>query len=296
MKVINKYFKTGALILAVCSFFAVSCSTDEAIYTPTNDDISFAVSAATYTLDGSALTVYINRGVANKAVTVPISMTDQNNVFTCSTNSISFAAGEYSKSFEITYDINDFTPGKDYVFTMTFSGAGSPATNASMKGTAKLPFEYIAYSKLECTDSEHYVKGTGWVSSATMPYFSDLADPNAKLEIAKYTTSYFKLSIYNGVTIEFYVDEDGNCVIDKYTGYNDNLTILDASAANFEFSFKNSYNGHSYYFDCPNFGWAYKAGAYNVIYIQYWAQYDGAWANGGYPIYEEFSLVDKLDN
>ena len=179
MKSFKKYITNGAAaIVAVCGLLVSSCSTKEAIYTPTTStDVSFPKATANYTLDPSVktLTVYLNRGVADKALQVPIKMKDANNLFTLSTSSVSFEAGEFQKPITVTYDYKSFNPGTKYVFTLSCnSSVAGPAGVSTITCSAQLPLEYESYMVTEFFESYHYVKGTGFVSSPTVPFAEEM--------------------------------------------------------------------------------------------------------------------------
>src|SRR5574344_1399762 len=193
MKLFKKYITKGAAVIAaVCGLFVSSCSTKEAIYTPTSLDVSFPKANANYTLSPSSttLTVYLNRGVADKALQVPIKMVDKNNLFTLSTSSVSIEAGEFQKPITVNYDYKNFKPGVKYEFDLAFdSGITGPASYASIACIAQLPLEYENYLNGKFVESYHS-DGTQWLVSETIPFVADFG-ASAKLEKAKYTNEYY---------------------------------------------------------------------------------------------------------
>lgn len=302
MKSFKKYITNGATVIAaVCGLLVSSCSTKEAIYTPTSTDVSFPDATESYTLDPKAttLTVYLNRGVADKALQVPITMVDKNNVFTLSTSSVSFEAGEYQKTITVTYDYKNFNPGTKYVFSLSFNtSVAGPGSYSTVTCSAQLPLEYESYMVTEFIESDRYVKGTGWVPADTCPFYAELG-VNGTLMKAKYTDEYYKLINWGNISVEFTYTDAAGMTIFKDTDYNSAL-VVDGNYMDM----KTTYNGNTYLFQFgpnPADQWyvmhtrSYTTthpGLGDYIEFEYYVAKNGSWANAGYPV-DEFILILK---
>lgn len=302
MKSFKKYITNGAAVIAaVCGLLVSSCSTKEAIYTPIGTDVSFPGATGNYTLNPSSttITVYLNRGVADKALQVPITMVDKNNLFTLSTSSVSFEAGEFQKPITVTYNYKNFNPGTKYVFTLSCnSSVVGPAGVSTITCSAQLPLEYESYMVTEFIESYHYVKGSGFVNSPTVPFAEEMGI-NGTLEKAKYTNEYYRLKSWGGnLPVEFTYTDDGGMVIAKDTDYNSNLTVNGDY-----FDMKATVNGNTYLMEFgpnPADQWyllhtqnytTTHPGLGDYIEFEYWIAKNGSWMNAGYPVDELIMIL-----
>ena len=304
MKSFKKYITNGAAVIAaVCGLLVSSCSTKEAIYTPTGTDVSFPGATASYTLSPSAttITVYLNRGVADKALQVPITMVDKNNLFTLSTSSVSFEAGEFQKPITVTYNFKNFNPGTKYVFTLSFnSSVAGPGSYSTVNCTAQLPLEYESYMVTKFIASVYYDKTAGgMVDSPTIPYVKDLGVSGTLMK-AKYTDKYYKLISWYNIPVEFTYTENEGMTIFKDTDYNSNLTV------NGDYiEMKTTVNGSTYMFmygPNPADQWyiltardytTTHPGLGDLIDFSYYVAKDGAWLNNGYGMEEIMVILNK---
>lgn len=182
-------------ILSFVAAFALvftisSCNQDlmETIYTPENNDVTFALSSSSFQLDGNPLAVTIQRGVAKEDLSVNLTLDDPNGVYTLSETTVSFAAGEYSKQVSLSYSVSDLQPVKDYAFTISFNAADKAAAGFNeFKGSAKMPLEYEEAGSV-------LIKGN---------YIT--AGIQHKLYIAKYTNNYYMIEnvLDSGLDFEF---------------------------------------------------------------------------------------------
>jgi hypothetical protein len=107
----NKF--TKALLSFVAAFALVftisSCNQDlmETTYTPDNNNVTFEMSSASYSLEGQPIVIKINRGVANDAISIPLTLTDAHGVYTMNKKSADFAAGEYTTEVQLSYNVED---------------------------------------------------------------------------------------------------------------------------------------------------------------------------------------------
>lgn len=188
----------------VLVFSMSSCNQDlmEAKYSPVNNDVTFEMSSTTFSLEGQALVVKINRGVAKEAISIPLSLTDANGVYTLSKNSADFAAGEYTTEVSLTYNIEDLKPIVNYAFTLSFN-----EQDMALAGTNKIT--------ANCQMPLVY-RDWGVLSSSTL-YIGSLLSAEQrsyKVQLADYTNNYFKIiGFYGGETdLEFNI-QDGCGVI-----------------------------------------------------------------------------------
>lgn len=302
MKSFKKYITNGAAVIAaVCGLLVSSCSTKEAIYTPTSTDVSFPNATGNYTLSPSAttLTIYLNRGTADKALQVPVTMVDKNNLFTLSTSSVSFEAGEFQKPITVTYDYRNFNPGTKYLFTLSFNNSvAGPASFSTITCSTQLPLEYESYMVTEFVESYHYVVGSGWLSSPTIPFAGEMGI-NGTLEKAKYTNEYYRLKAWGGnLPVEFTYTDAGGMVIAKDTDYNNNLTVNGDYV-----EMQTTVNGNTYlmrFGPNPADQWylmhtqnytTTHPGLGDYIEFEYWIAKNGSFMNAGYPVDENIMIL-----
>ncbi|MBQ5802659.1 MAG: hypothetical protein IIW25_00330 [Bacteroidales bacterium] len=205
----NKF--TKALMSFVAAFALVftisSCNQDlmETTYTPQNNDVTFAAPSATYSLEGQKLDVTLQRGVAKEDLSVNLTLNDPLGVYTLSTNTVTFAAGEYEKTVSLTYDLNNLKPVIDYAFTISFNAADKAIAGYNeFKGSAQMPLEYEEVGTVNMKDNKGYVTG--------YPH---------KLYLAKYTDNYYMIEDVagSGLNFEFnIVDGNINITAPKFSG------------------------------------------------------------------------------
>lgn len=198
--------------LACMSAVLVSCQKVTFDYVPSNEDVTFSGEDASYVLDGSKIVVEIVRGVADKPLSLNLSFQDEASVFSLSSNTVDFAAGEFTKAVEVSYDLADMAPAVKYSFSISFDEKVASVTGKStFKGSGMMPLEYEDYGTIT------YVQG--WRDIA--PFSSAFSnDPTYKLQKAKFTTNYYRIvGIYDSdLNLEFSTaeyEDDG----DTYIGF-----------------------------------------------------------------------------
>lgn len=198
MKFINIIKSIVPTAAALCIVFSLSsCSEDlkNPIYTPDNADVTFEDPSVRFTLDGSDINVVLNRGVAKEALTLNLTMTDENKVFTLGTPTVTFPAGVYTATATVTYALDGLKPAVPYDFTLSFDEKDvAPTGDCVFNVYSSLPLEYQKYAVLSCTSV--------WLDEL-------LADKDYELELAKYTTNYYRLvGLYGSKTdMEFYIKD-----------------------------------------------------------------------------------------
>lgn len=205
----NKF--TKALVSFVAAFALVftisSCNQDlmETIYTPQNNDVTFTLPSASFSLEGQALNVTLQRGVAKEDLSVNLTLNDPLGVYTLSTNTVTFAAGEYEKTVSLTYDITNLKPVTNYAFTISFNAADKAIAGYNeFKGSAQMPLEYEEVGTVNMRDNKGYV--------TSYPH---------KLYLAKYTDNYYMIENVagSGLNFEFnIVDGNINITAPKFSG------------------------------------------------------------------------------
>ncbi|MBQ8646216.1 MAG: hypothetical protein IJ476_07605 [Bacteroidales bacterium] len=205
----NKF--TKALVSFVAAFALVftisSCNQDlmETIYTPQNNDVTFTLPSASFSLEGQALNVTLQRGVAKEDLSVNLTLNDPLGVYTLSTNTVTFAAGEYEKTVSLTYDVTNLKPVTNYAFTISFNAADKALAGFNeFKGSAQMPLEYEEVGTVNMRDNKGYV--------TSYPH---------KLYLAKYTDNYYMIEDVagSGLNFEFnIVDGNINITAPKFSG------------------------------------------------------------------------------
>lgn len=205
----NKFIKS--LLSFVAAFALVftisSCNQDlmETTYNPQNNDVTFTLPSSTYSLEGQPLTVSIQRGVAKEDLSVNLTLNDPNGVYTLSTKTVTFAAGEYEKTFTLSYDVNNLKPVVNYAFTVSFNAADKALAGYNeFKGSAQMPLEYEEVGTVNLRDNKGYV--------TSYPH---------KLYVAKYTDNYYMIEnvVGSGLNFEFnIVDGNINITAPKFSG------------------------------------------------------------------------------
>lgn len=200
MKIFNSYKKvfSVSLLLSLVLMIA-SCSQPDFIYKPTNANVTMEKASGRFSLDGAPIVININRGVADEALSLPISFTDENGVYTISSNTVEFEKGQYKSSVSLTYELSALKPVVEYPFTISFdNSSASPAGYSKFAGNAQMPLEYEEWGKasfIQC-----------WVGSLLTA-----EQRTCTLERAKYTNNYFRMTgLYGSDTsIEFNVTPEG---------------------------------------------------------------------------------------
>lgn len=183
--------KLLSFVAAIALVFSMtSCNQElmETTFTPDNNDVTFSVSSAKYSLEGEPLVVTLQRGVAKEAINVNLTLEDSHGVYTLSTNSVSFAAGEYTKQVSLSYELSSLKPVVDYAFSLSFDAKDmAPAGYNKFTGSAQMPLEYEEAGQVN-------VNGN-YLAPGIMH----------KLYIAKYTNNYYMVEnvFGSGINMEF---------------------------------------------------------------------------------------------
>lgn len=184
--------KIAYILLAAAVAFA-SCQKVEFNYTPDNEDVSFPASSETYSLQGQKIEIPIVRGVGKEALSLAISLNDQDGVFTLETPVVNFAANEFEQTIVVSYNLDDLAPAVKYTFNVTFDEKNMSVVGTNMfAASAMMPLEYEPYG--EVTVDNSYVKSLFPVKTY-------------ELQRAKYTTNYYMIKGMYGsdVDMEFCV-------------------------------------------------------------------------------------------
>ncbi|MEG1512002.1 MAG: hypothetical protein RR407_08885 [Bacteroidales bacterium] len=187
LKNITKKLLSLIMVLGIVTSF-VSCSNDlkDVTYNPENNSITFKEASASYDLTGDAVVVKLQRGVANSAVTVNLTLTDPKGIYKLATPSVTFNEGSYSQDVTLEYDITNLKPAVAYDFTLSFNEADKAISGVAIfKAKASLPLEYHDYGTIAWT-SGSWLKRTP--SNKTI----------YKLQLAKYTTNYYRIVGFYG--------------------------------------------------------------------------------------------------
>ena len=290
-----KLIKYGfGLLLSV--LLVTSCASKWPTYTVTNEDVSWETDALGFGMDEAEtpVVVQIQRGVANEALEVPISLKDEYGVYTLSASKVNFAAGEYVKTITLTYDYSKLTPGVEYIFELSFNdalaGAGSYST---CEGNGKMLLQYEDYMTGWYSgrwEVDLSIMAFAWVDG---PIITDLDDDTWILQRAKGTKAYYKMILWDELAeIEIKNPGDGSLVFDKYSGYNDFVSKW--SGGQFDWSF--THKGNAYVFqtrasrcEISCSGEELKSGDY--IELEGWTAKNGSWLGGGYNMYQDFDVL-----
>lgn len=290
-----KIFKYGlGLLLSV--MLLSSCETKWPTYTTTNEDVTWELSSKTYSLQANETPIEINiqRGVATEALTVPITLTDPHNVYTLSTNNVSFAAGEFKKTITLTYSYAALVPGTEYTFDLNFNkNLAGPACYSTMSGNGMMQLEYEDYSTLS-PYAFYYVNATATAWDIRAGSLDENWDAcKFIVQRAKGTTAYFKLVLKEGSTtaceIEFKDNGDESISMDKYAGYNEWATAWNASTRRLTY---NAYVGGSTFFftlRADNCSEDMTKGA-GYVEFEGWIQKDGAYWPNSYNTYRDYDV------
>ena len=118
----KKYF---VILLALCALaISSSCEREGVIYIPDNACVSFPSDVSIVEMlasDGNKITVELWRGNTNGSVSVPVTVTGGEGIFTPSKTSFDFVDGQSIATIDLNYpDINDFG-GETYKITVSLS-------------------------------------------------------------------------------------------------------------------------------------------------------------------------------
>ena len=197
--------KLFSVVGALAVVFALtSCNQDlmEATYTPDNNNVTFEMSSASYSLEGQPIVIKINRGVANDAISIPLTLTDAHGVYTMNKKSADFAAGEYTTEVQLSYNVDDLKPVVNYAFTLSFNEADMAISGASkLTGNCQMPLVYKDWGKMSAYAGSFF----SYVPAEKRTWTIQLAD---------YTNNYFKVKgFFGGETdLEFNI-QDGSGII-----------------------------------------------------------------------------------
>ena len=241
-------------LLLVLGVIIAACSNKTAMYHPTNDDVSFEAGefGALATDDETPFTFKLQRGVAKQELSVPLTFTSYtkekdaegnevkvpNNVFNLITPSVTFAAGEYTKTFSVGYSYAAMEPGVDYFFEVHFNNeVAGPAGYSDLVGTVKMKLNYVDYL---ISGSYYYAsKIGGWGIGKRI--MDCLTANDVTLQRAAGTDNYYRLRGWKDpqnsgdpdkdlFALEFQYDSDNQIVIvATYPGYNDKASIVNFS-------------------------------------------------------------------
>ena len=239
------------------------------------------------------LVIKIQRKLANKALEVPITFTDENNLFTVSADTVKFAVGEFEKSVSVSYTYLDLDINKDYLFSLSFAdslaGPGRYST-ATFKGSRILEYEdYLEgwYSGRWQVNAS--ITAFEWLDG---PIIDNLDSDTWILQKAKGTDDYYKMIIWDGLAeIEFRNPGDGSFVFTKSSSYN--AWIQKWNGSQFDWSF--NHKGTDYLFQtrtnhCEIYcsGKLLKSG--DCIELEGWVAKGGVWQGQGYNMYNDFDI------
>lgn len=292
-----KIFKYGlGLLLSV--MLISSCESKWPYFTPTNEDVTWELSEKTYSLQANEtpIEITIQRGVGKEALTVPITLTDPHNVYSISTNSVNFAAGEFKKTITLTYNYAALTPGVEYTFDLSFSQSmAGPACTNVMKGNGMMQLEYEDYTTLS-PYAFYYVNATATAWDVRPGSLDDNWDAcKFIVQKAKGTTSYYKLVLMEpsetdpSCEVEFKDNGDESITIDKYAGYNEWATGWNASTRRLTYY---AYVGNSaFYFTlrADNCSEDMTKGA-GYVEFEGWIQKDGGYWPNSYNTYRDYDV------
>lgn len=191
----------GALAVV---FALTSCNQDmmETTYTPDNNNVTFEMSTASFNLEGQPIVIKINRGVANDAISIPLTLTDPTGTFTINKNSADFAAGEFSTEVQLSYNLEDLKPIVNYPFTLSFNEADMAISGSSrLSANCQMPLVYKDWGKVSAYAGSFF----GYVPAEKRTWTIQLAD---------FTSNYFKIKGFFGgeEDIEFNI-QNGKGVI-----------------------------------------------------------------------------------
>lgn len=295
-----KIFKYGlGLLLSV--MLLSSCETKWEYFTPTNEDVTWKGNGVTVSLDNrnTPIVITLQRGVAKEALSVPITLTDPYNKYTLSTNSVSFAAGEYSKDITLTYDYSTLEAGVEYTFTLSFNNSiAGPGSFSTYNGLGMMKLEYADFRELEYYYWQ-YVNASATAWEYRMGSLNDYLDnTKVKLQRALGTDSpYYKLIVFDDIEIEFKNSGEGDIIFNKYDGYNDAANKYDA--ANAELYYYVTKDGDTFMFEtaekyCGIFdasgNWAEgnEIGENYTLRFGGWIAKNGSWWPNGYNNYRRY--------
>ena len=199
--------KLLSVLGALAFVFALSsCNQDlmETTYTPVNNDVTFAVPSAKFSLEGQNLVVVLQRGVANEELSVNLTLNDPHGVYTLNTKTVTFAKDEYKKEVSLSYDVNTLKPVVDYNFAISFNEADKALAGYNVfSASAQMPLEYEEYGKV-------LLRGDYLGNGIECPLY-----------LAKFTNNYYMIGNVadSGVDFEFnIVDGSLNITAPSFIG------------------------------------------------------------------------------
>ena len=241
------------------------------------------------------LVIKIQRKLANKALEVPITFTDENNLFTVSIDTVKFAVGEFEKSVSISYTFLSLELGKDYSVSLAFADSlAGPGrySNATLKGHRVLEYEnYMSGTYQRFWYVNASITGWDWVDGACIP---NLESTTIILQRAKGTTDYYKLILFDGkAAIEFQDNGDETITFRKFTGYNDFATRWNTSYRRLEWGVTINEDVYSFITRADNC--SIQRNTDNSIGIEFegWLQKNGIYYPNSYNNYQDY-IFDTL--
>ena len=289
-----KLIKYGfGLLLSV---LLVSCASKWPYYTVTNEDVSWESEGVGFGMDEAEtpVVVTLQRGVANEALEVPITLVDEYGVYSISTSKVSFAAGEYQKDIIVSYDYSALVPGTEYIFQLKFNeNLAGPGSFSTYEGNGKMLLQYEDYT-IGWYSGRWQVNAAAtafeWIDG---PIIDDLDDDTWILQRAKGTTAYYKMILYDKCAeLEFKNPGDGSWVFDKYAGYNDFVSKWSGGQADWTFVHKGTtwlFQTRQSRCEVSCSGEELQNGDY--IELEGWTAKNGSWQGGGYNMYIDYDVL-----
>ena len=284
--------------LALSVLLVTSCASKWPYYTVTNDDVTFEISGNTYSLnaDETPIVIKIQRGVANEAVSIPLTLVDDYGIYNLSTSKVDFAAGEYVKTVTLSYTYTGLIPGTEYTFTLKFpeSQAGAGCFY-EFDGNGMMQLEYEDYKTVEY-EVFWYVDLSAMAFTYRVGSLNDDCDAtDVKLMRAKNTKNYYKFCVFgvggNFTELEFKNNGDESISVAKYAGYNENVTV---NTSTNRAVYNASVAGSTYSFTTrvANCG-VYGSGNVEIqsgdeIEMEGWIQRDGSYWPNSYNTYRDY--------
>jgi len=193
-----KLNKISMKLLSVVGAFALifslsSCSQEmmEAQYTPDNNNVTFASASAKYSLEGQDLVVKLQRGIADEALSLPLTLTDKKGVYTLNNTTAEFAAGAYTTEVTLSYDVKSLKPVVDYSFTLSFDEKDMAITGScNFTASCMMPLVYKDWGTISAYKGSFF----GYFPAEKLSY---------KIQLAENTNNYFKVIGMYGSDTDF---------------------------------------------------------------------------------------------
>lgn len=247
-----------------------------------------------FTYDNNPITIKLERLVADNALVVPITLTDESGLLSLDDATVSFAAGEFEKTVSVSYDYSQISIGGGYSFSLSFDeelGGPGRYVTVACAGYKLLEYEDYRegyYSGRWQVDSE--ITHLEWVDG---PIVDDLDSDIWILQRAKGTTDYYKMILWDGLAeIEFRNPGDGTFDFQKTFKYNEWVSKF--SGDSFVWDIK--HKGNSYQFDTRparseivSHGQDFLPGDY--IELEGWGVKNGTWLGYGHIMYQDFVII-----